>query len=163
TNFYGLRVHDATPAHRDGLMMGNATVVEAERPVGPQPMARENVLYFDGTNSYAVLPADAFIGLTNATVEGWVKWDRLGKDMVFFDFGLPGANHSELFVQQAGSSAALIAGVESRKGSGRFGVDNVLVPGVWMHVALVTGTQGVKLYLNGALAATDPFTGSFNV
>ena len=45
------------------------------------------VLELDGKNSYVQLPSNIFNELDEATVEGWVKWDRLGMWMRFFDFG----------------------------------------------------------------------------
>src|ERR1041384_218244 len=49
--------------------------------------AQNRVLELDGKGSYVQLPPDIFNELTEATVEGWVKWERLGNWMRFFDFG----------------------------------------------------------------------------
>ena len=170
TNFYGSRVHDSTPAGNDGVMIGNATVVPALRPSAPQLAMKDTVLQLSATNSYALLPADAFAGLTNATVEGWVIWDRPTKDMVFFDFGRyftnrsETASNSEFNIQQIGSGNDLIAPAFTKsQTAGRIAVTNALVPGVWMHLALVTGSEGMKFFINGDLAGTNAFTGSFNL
>ena len=60
--------------------------------VGSGPSAlggtRNQVLQFEGgTLSYVELPAHIFDGLEEATVEGWVRWDRFATDARFFDFG----------------------------------------------------------------------------
>src|SRR5262245_52778723 len=39
--------------------------------------AQTRVLELDGTNSYVELPPDIFNRLDQATVEMWIKWDRL--------------------------------------------------------------------------------------
>src|SRR5215216_4678265 len=45
-------------------------------------------LQLDGTNNYMRLPSNIFNSLKEATVEGWMRWDRLSKDHGrFFDFG----------------------------------------------------------------------------
>src|SRR5580765_8324969 len=44
----------------------------------PAGTALSQVLQFDGTNSFVELPPNIFNGLDRATVEMWVKWERLG-------------------------------------------------------------------------------------
>src|SRR6185369_302287 len=45
------------------------------------------VLQLDGTNSYVELPPNIFNGLTQATVEACVLWERFGENSRVFDFG----------------------------------------------------------------------------
>src|SRR5262249_25641402 len=40
-------------------------------------------------------------------------------------------------------------------------IPNILRTQQWCHVAAVSGKGGMRLYLNGALAGTNAFTGSF--
>src|SRR4030095_6924698 len=40
-------------------------------------------------------------------------------------------------------------------------VENALRAGEWTHVAGVAGSGGMKLYVNGVLAGTNPYTGCF--
>ena len=40
-------------------------------------------------------------------------------------------------------------------------VPNLIRTNEWCHIAAVTGPQGVQLYFNGGLLATDPYPGSF--
>jgi hypothetical protein len=56
-------------------------------PLPAQPPGTNRVLELDGKDSYVELPPDTFKGLTNATVEGWVQWDRLEKFARFFISG----------------------------------------------------------------------------
>src|SRR5437867_2423187 len=41
-------------------------------------LGQNRVLELDGKESYVLLPSDIFNEQTEATVEGWVKWDRFG-------------------------------------------------------------------------------------
>jgi len=45
------------------------------------------VLQLDGHGDWVQLPDDVFNGLDEATVEAWVKWDRLGYFSQPFGFG----------------------------------------------------------------------------
>ena len=49
--------------------------------------ASNRVLHLDGTNSFVELPPNIFDTLTQATIEGWVKWDSARDFQRFFDFG----------------------------------------------------------------------------
>src|SRR5262249_21158227 len=135
-----------------------------------QPAVTLNhVLQLDGTNSFVELPPNIFNDLTEATVEGWVKWDRLGNSMRFFDFGRQG-NPEE------GQAMALGTGIQnglydslsfelwdaSRTAKvGYLRVDKILRTNEWYHIAVATGPGGVRIYLNGLLAAQNDYTGSF--
>ncbi|MEY2409881.1 MAG: hypothetical protein QOF48_2551, partial [Verrucomicrobiota bacterium] len=125
-----------------------------------QPTAPPNrVLQLDGTNSYVELPSNLFANLTAATVEGWVKWDSLRSYTRFFDFG---PARFDLSVNADATRPNLR--YELNTGSNRnftLTVPNVIKPGRWMHVAAVSGPGGMKLYLDGRLAATNKVTGSF--
>jgi signal transduction histidine kinase/ligand-binding sensor domain-containing protein/CheY-like chemotaxis protein len=105
------------------------------------------VLELDGTNSFVELPAGAFTNLTEATVEGWVKWDSFREMSRFFDFTLAGYSldvqnrfrssmlHAELFRGDEGSMAEI---------PGFLGLDR------WTHIAVIAGPRGLSLFVNGA-------------
>jgi PAS domain S-box-containing protein len=137
---------------------------EAKSPNGDQhPVSAttaNRVLMLDGTNSYVELPPSIFNDLTNATVEGWVKWDGFRHCSRFFDFFLGGhtvnvqnrldgpdlwleqdlADHPE-FIQRTGA----------------------LSTGRWIHLAAVIGPDALKLYLNGVPAPTNLVHGNLTV
>src|SRR5262249_53973147 len=53
--------------------------------------AQNRVLELDGNESWIELPADLLKDVkTELTVEGWIRWERLGTWSRFFDFGLEG-------------------------------------------------------------------------
>jgi signal transduction histidine kinase/DNA-binding response OmpR family regulator/ligand-binding sensor domain-containing protein len=131
--------------------------------------AIHHVLDCDGTNSYVELPPNIFNSLTEATVEGWVKWSRLGNSMRFFDFGRRG-NAEE------GQSMAIGTGIlegifdslsfELWDASGQaqvryLRVDKFLRTNEWGHIAVATGPRGVRIYFDGVLVAQNDYTGSF--
>ena len=47
----------------------------------------EQVLELDGNGSFVELSPNIFNRLTNATVEAWVKWNRLDDYQSFFSYG----------------------------------------------------------------------------
>src|SRR6185369_15952919 len=148
---------DATGRGQDGKLQGNAKIVLAKLPLPGAVTTPERVLELDGTNSFVELPPNIFIDLDEATVEAWVRWDK-PTYMRFFvsgeldhDLGVGGRGDGELhfFIRD--------------KAGGNY---SITVPGLalvdaWSHVAAVSGKGGMRLYLNGALVATNAFTGSF--
>ena len=122
--------------------------------------AENRVLQLDGDGDYVELPSDIFNDFEEATVEGWIKWERFGTYMRFFDFGkawqamvvgnffnTPDLNF-ELWLPGRQQHTIVAA--------------NILRTNEWCHIALVTGKQGVKLYFDGMLVGTNAFTGSFS-
>ncbi len=126
-----------------------------------QPAAPANrVLQLDGQGSYVQLPSNIFNDLTEATVEGWVKWDRLGNWMRFFDFG---KKDQSMVIGNSGTSGSLSFEFfdSNNQRAGDASVPDALIAGRWVHIAVVTGKGGVRIYVNGALRAANSYTGSF--
>jgi signal transduction histidine kinase/CheY-like chemotaxis protein/ligand-binding sensor domain-containing protein len=166
-------VRNSVPGEPDGKLVGNARITPVLRPIKPPPTdaqvvppgplrspANERVLELDGTNSFVELPPNIFDNLSEATVEGWVNWDGTpGHAPRFFDFG---TNQHEMYV--AGSNGVLkllITGANGERYRLTSGPD-LIQPMKWSHVAAVTGPEGMKLYLNGALVDSNSFTGSLS-
>ena len=113
------------------------------------------VLDLDGTNGYVELPAKLFTNEV-VTVEGWVKWRAFSLYSRFFEFSdaalmvgvLNTAESSELTVQRYRNSAFDDQQLEKAP-------PDYLVAGQWLHLAVVAGTNFSKLYVNGALVATE--------
>ncbi len=157
-------VKDASPGHHDGKLVGNARVVEASLPTSPTARI-EQVLDLDGTNSFVELPPDAFTNLDEVTVEGWVKWDAFGSMSRFFDFTLGGYS---LAVMNRDTNGMLHA--ESFRGDALMTLQfpRMLSLGRWTHIAATAGTNGLRLFVDGTLVATNtastyfPATGKEN-
>ena len=123
-----------------------------------QPSPSPNrVLHLDGTNSYVQLPPNIFDALTQATVEAWVKWERLRATDRLFDFG---DSKREMYVRPEGAQLTfLVAAPDGARH--RVVVEGIVRSNEWIHVAAVSGPGGARLYFNGALAGADAYAGSF--
>jgi len=122
--------------------------------------AQNRVLSLDGDGDYVRLPANIFNDLTEATVEGWVRWESFGDVSRFFDFGK--ARQAMVIADMAGISG-LTFFIYDEKGQKReIEVAGVLRSGEWFHIAGVSGKAGMKLYLNGVLVGENEYTGSFS-
>lgn len=146
--------------HSIGMAIGSLLVLVL---LG-QPVLRaaENLaLRLDGNPSFVTLQNDVFSGLSDATIEFWVKWEDLGYYCEAFGFGsqetMVGINYSgdyqtlQYFWYDEESNLHLIA------------LPNLIRWGEWMHLAAVMGKGGMKLYCNGELVGTNPYTGSLNI
>ena len=70
-----------------GALTAGFAVNAQPADAGLQPGTTNHVLSLDGDNSYVELPSNIFAHLTEATVEGRVKWQALRFWSRFFDFG----------------------------------------------------------------------------
>ena len=104
------------------------------------------VLDLDGKDAYVELPANLF---TNdvVTVEGWVKWRTFGSYSRFFEFS--DAAMMVGVINFAQSPDLWFQRVLTPQYAGQAGSQSPaqLVPGQWMHVAMVAGTNFSKLYI----------------
>jgi hypothetical protein len=120
------------------------------------------VLQLDG-RSYVELPPNIFRPLTEATLEGWIKWDRLAPTAELFDFGKIASG--EMWAGTGNNAPAdLDAGIFARGGTNlvhQIQVQNVLRTNEWFHIALATGPGGMGLFSNGILVGTNSYLGSF--
>jgi len=120
-----------------------------------QPTSTNRVLELDGKDSYVELPANLFTNEV-VTVEGWVKWRKFGDYSRFFEFGdaalmigvIDFGSASELTIQRVHNRA--YEGQTLEKAPADY-----LSADQWRHVAMVAGTNFLKLYVNGALVATE--------
>src|SRR5262249_37750815 len=120
----------------------------------------ETVLSLDGTNSYVELPSNSFDGLTEATVEGWVKWQEFRPNSRFFDFGAPGQH---MVVHNFGVDGRIAFYLSRSNDSPSFSIWTPYryTTNEWTHIAAVSGNGGMKLYVNGLLVVSNAHTGSF--
>jgi signal transduction histidine kinase/ligand-binding sensor domain-containing protein len=122
--------------------------------------AENQALVLDGRNSFVELPADAFKNLNAATFEAWVRWDNVAGYARPFNFGR----------ERGDASVAVLNGrdlwfvmVDERHRNHECVVPAIVKPGLWCHIAAVTGPGGMKLYFDGALVASNSFDGSFSI
>jgi hypothetical protein len=124
--------------------------------LGDQPVEKALVLNGGG---YAQLPRDLCYGLSEATVECWVKWEYLQKWSCVFGFGKEGA-----FVNICNErSGNLIYRIYDRnERSHTIKLRNYIKLGRWYHIAAVSGRGGMRLYVNGVLRGSEKFGGSLD-
>jgi signal transduction histidine kinase/CheY-like chemotaxis protein/ligand-binding sensor domain-containing protein len=121
------------------------------------------VLDIEGHGAYAQLPPFIFTNLQQATIELWVKWREWDSTSRVFDFGQQGREmylglSSGVALERSIGLKFLV--VDSAGSRRRVDVFNGFRLDEWTHVAVVTGSGGVAVYLNGTLAATNDVTTS---
>src|SRR5205823_3586536 len=114
----------------------------------PSAQAQNRVLELDGNGSYVELPPDVFKDLTQATVEGWVKWDSFRNWSRFFDFGEYGSAMTVANVE-ATDVLAFVFCQPPNMLFHQVRAAGLLKTNHWCHIAAVTGPAGMKLYFNG--------------
>jgi hypothetical protein len=118
--------------------------------------AQNRVLELDGNGSYVELPANIFRELKEVTVEVWAKWDRFYNYSRVFEFGagwhsMSVFNHYtgpdlrfNLYPRYAKDNPALIFNARA---------NGILRSNEWIHIAVVAGPGGMKLFANGEVVA----------
>ena len=130
-------------------------------PLHAQPAANNRVLELDGTGGYVELPPNIFNDLDEATVEAWVRWDDFnGTYKRVFNYGDRLSDMSITTYYDSNSLYFILIG--GAAGVGYITVPDILNPEEWVHVAGVTGPEGMRLYLNGVLVGSHPHMGSFS-
>ena len=126
-----------------------------------QPAAPNRVLDLDGKTGYVELPPNILNDLDEATVEVWVRWRSFPSNMPsrFFSYGE--MRHDTGI--QAYPNGTLYVFLQDQQ----TGLKNVFVPQMirtndWHHLAVVSGRSGMKLYFDGALIASNDYSGSFS-
>ncbi|MES2922177.1 MAG: LamG-like jellyroll fold domain-containing protein [Verrucomicrobiota bacterium] len=124
-----------------------------------------HVLELDGDGDYVELPPDIFKRLDKATVEVWAKWDAFQSYSRVFEFG---ANMQSMSLLNQGETPTLrfnlypenMQPVASNLRP-QVRAENLLKPGEWIHLAVVSGLGGMKLYANVVLASERADKASF--
>jgi hypothetical protein len=146
-------------------LAGVAQTASQSAPIKPEPpVATRHVVELDGTGGYVELPPNIFNALDEATVEAWVRWDDFASDPKrIFNYG---EAYHDMSIGTPGDSNTLWFVVAGPTGTladlHQIHAPNLLVAGEWVHVAGVSGKAGMKLYFNGVLVGSDPYTGSFS-
>ena len=120
-----------------------------------------NVLYLDGQGGYVLLPSHFLSGLEEATVEVWVKWEKLRKWARVFDFG---RKDFAAAVRGRKTSTALSFVVYDQEGDpNEVEKRDAIEVGRWCHVAAVCGRGGVRLFVDGKLEGESPYRGGLKM
>ena len=112
---------------------------------------------FDGGNDYVLIPHDDSYLLDDGTVTLWFnavdssgRQELFSKDSMHYDTG----GHLTIWLEGAIVKLRLQGiATDHYLQSGSLGV------GLWHHIAFLWGADGMKLYVDGGLVDSDPYTG----
>jgi len=116
---------------------------------------------FNGTSDYLEFAHDNSYLLDNGTVQLWFSADDptgaaeqhlFSKDSSSFDTG----GHLTIYLKTSGQ---LEVRLQSTSADNFATTASAVSSGTWHHVAVAFGSDGLKLYLDGALTDTDSYTG----
>jgi len=110
-------------------------------------------LEFDGVDDYVDLGPGSRYNSANGAFEAWVLADVLGDDDRLIEDRDGAPEYMQGGSWNAGTISFYITDNHVDAGG--------LSTGVWYHVVFVWGSEGMKLYINGELKDTDPYTGSW--
>jgi hypothetical protein len=117
--------------------------------------APNHVLQMTGVEPSARIQDDVLNGLTSCTIEAWIKWDDFNQFSQPWSFG-DTSNCIGINVFRSTSNLQLFA----YEGTGTANVaraHNAIKLHQWYHIAAVIAPElGLKLYINGVLAAENP-------
>jgi len=106
-------------------------------------------MVFDGVDDYVSLPAAA-ADSQDITVAAWVLWNGGAANQRVFDFGNNTSQYLFLSPNSGGLRFAIKNGGDEQQLT-----TTTLATGQWVHLAVTLGGSTAKLYVNGALAATN--------
>lgn len=96
---------------------------------------------------------ELFDGLTEATIEGWIRFDALAPYSRFFDVGQD--RNSVAITHYERSPNLLFEAWENATNRAGIHVLGLLRTNEWCHLAAVLSPLGQRLYFNGKLVATN--------
>ena len=137
--------YDSTGSGNDAMLVGAPTFTTGK--------LNNSAIQLDGVHDYVQLPAS--IGSATAfTFSAWINWNGGASYQRIFDLG--NGTGTYLFLTPSSYSKTLRFAITTTGNGGEQRVETTgLTPGVWTHVAVTISGTVAKLYVNGALAATN--------
>ena len=143
----GPTITDASGNGRNGTLSGAATF--------PAGVIGNGLSLPGASGDYVTLPSAFIQTLTNITITVWVNvytdqtWQRV------FDFGSSQNVYMFLTSHAGGANARFAITTAGNTMEQQLNGTAVLPTGAWTHVAIVLGSNGGTLYINGAVVATN--------
>ncbi|NIT02338.1 MAG: tandem-95 repeat protein [Candidatus Latescibacteria bacterium] len=150
----GLVAADVGPSANNGtyngLSPGQAGAIRGDS---------DGCVQFDGFVDYVEIPHSPDYLIDSASVHLWFNVDALGNTQYIFSkdaFGYVTGGHLSMWVTFSG---AVRVRLQSTTGDHFVQSPNFVSPGTWHNVVFTFGAGGMRLYTDGRLADTDPYTG----
>lgn len=143
----GPTIMDASGNGHNGTLSGAATF--------PTGVIGNGISLPGASGDYVTLPSAFIQTLTNITITVWVNvhadqtWQRV------FDFGSSQTVYMFLTSHAGGGNARFAITTAGNTMEQQLNGTAVLPTGTWTHVAIVLGSNGGTLYVNGAVVATN--------
>ena len=144
----GPTITDASGNGRNGTLSGTATF--------PAGVIGNGLSLPGASGDYVTLPGAFIQTLTNISITIWVNvhmdqtWQRV------FDFGSSQNVYMFLTSHAGGANARFAITTAGNTMEQQLNATAVLPTGTWTHVAIVLGSTGGTLYINGVVVATNP-------
>lgn len=120
---------------------------------GAQVRGQENfVLDLDGDGDYVELPNDLMSGLSEYTIEGWVKWRDTTNPNRFFNFGQFGKRVAVYAFGDRVYYSNTSEYTKKRDFVTNLAAPNSISTNTWHHIAVTSTVEESKLYIDGSLA-----------
>jgi len=121
----------------------------------------DTAVWFDGLDDYVALAHSNDYELTDGTVQLWFNADTPANGDLQHLFskdsqGNDGGGHLSIYLNASGN---LEVRLQSALADYYVMSPSAVNAGVWHHVAFSFGTDGMTLYLDGEIVATDSYTG----
>jgi gliding motility-associated-like protein len=161
TNQYGCTVSDSVSVGVINTIVteGDTTVCLGETAtltVSPNGgVSTEHALAFDGNGDFVISPYDASFNVSNITIEAWVYSSNFSQNGFIFEKGAVNTQYSLFF--EGGT-------LKFRNGGATFAINSASIGftnNAWHHVAATYDGAQKKIYVDGALAGTQNYTGTF--
>lgn len=111
---------------------------------------------FDGTNDYIEILHQDSMDVQDCTVEFWFNSDSVGDNKTLFSKDSSGYDTGgHLTITQSGANDIVVRSQTTSSQKEHEITDADILSGTWYHVAVVLGTGGMKLFLDGVLKHTD--------
>ncbi len=110
----------------------------------------------NGTGDYLTLPP-TLNTFDEMTIEGWVWWKDFNNWSHLIDLG---ESTKSLFIANEASTNNLVFQINDTSDVHTINVPRILTKDRPIHIAAVSGQSGMKLYVDGQLAGSNPFQGS---
>ncbi len=120
-----------------------------------------SALTFNGANGFVTVSNSAALNTYPITIMGWLRSFDQGVDRgVVNKYVVGSLNGYQVYFHQGRVRAWYFRDGANYVWDGAQGLDSGFVAGIWVHFAFTVDASGGKLYLNGNLRASRPWTGT---